>query len=328
MAHHHHHHHYHDHPLRVQSLIEPHSSDKLSDESMGNKSAQCTVTCVYHAKLVGMCRNVTVVWCKNLINHSLNITVDSPGDENNYTCKIDFKPWHFWTKKGFKPFDVEGKRVDVFWDLRRAKISGSPEPYMDYYVAMVFDEEVVLLLGDYKKKAYKRTKSRPSLADAVLVWKKENVFAKKCFSTRAKFDQRKKDHDIVVENSVGGPRDPEMWISIDGIVLVHITSLQWKFRGNETVLVNKMPVQILWDVHDWLFSTPGSGHGLFIFKPGSPENRQDNYILKDGSSHGGETDRDSTTTLSTDEGQRQPLIEDNTSSNPEFCLFLYAWKIE
>ncbi|PIA58343.1 hypothetical protein AQUCO_00500340v1, partial [Aquilegia coerulea] len=257
-----------------------------------NKSAQCTVTCVYHAKLVGMCRNVTAVWCKNLINHSLTITVDCPGNENHYTCKIDFKPWHFWTKKGFKPFDVEGKRVDIFWDLRSAKFSGSPEPYMDYYVAMVFDEEVVVLLGDYKKKAYKRTKSRPSLIDAVLVYKKENVFGKKCFSTRAKFDQRKKDHDIVVENSLLGPREPEMWISIDGIVLIHITNLQWKFRGNETVLVNKMPIQVYWDVHDWLFSTP-SGHGLFIFKPGAPESLEDKYAAKE-----------------------------------KFSLFLYAWKIE
>ncbi|KAL5711779.1 hypothetical protein ACHQM5_014021 [Ranunculus cassubicifolius] len=327
--------HRHHHPLRAQSLVES-SSDKSGADDP--KAPQCTVTCTYHAKLVGMFRTVTVVWCKNIINHSLTITVDSPGNENQYTCKIDFKPWHFWTKKGFKPFDVEGKRVDIFWDLRSAKFSGSPEPYMDYYIAMVFDEEVVMLLGDYKKKAYKRTKSRPSLVDALLVHKKENVFAKKCFSTRVKFDNRKKDHDIVVENSLLGPRDPEMWISIDGIVLIHITNLQWKFRGNETVLVNKMPIQVYWDVHDWLFGTPGSGHGVFIFKPGYPENRQES-VSKDGSSRGdsggvsGESDSttNATTTTTTNTtftvDENQPLIQ-ATTSNPDFTLFLYAWKME
>ncbi|XP_043689050.1 uncharacterized protein LOC122640024 [Telopea speciosissima] len=296
------------------------SGEKRSDEPTTNKSAtQCTVMCVYLTKIAGMCRNVTVTWCKNLINHSLNISVDNPGDkETNYTCKIDLKPWHFWSKKGFKSFTVSGKRVDVFWDLRSAKFSGSPEPNGDYYVALVSDEEVVLLLGDSKKEAYKRTKSRPSLIDAVLICKKENVFGKKCFSTRAKFDERKKEHDIVVENSITGPRDPEMWISIDGIVLIHVRNLQWKFRGNETVIVNKTPVQVFWDVHDWLFSSNGLGHGVFIFKPGAPEYRID-QDFKDGSSSVCSGDSNSGSAY---------FSTQSVPTSPDFCLFLYAWKLE
>ncbi|KAK9271941.1 hypothetical protein L1049_002308 [Liquidambar formosana] len=291
--------------VRTQSLgyRQPPLAEKLTEDPVTNKTAQSTVTCVYQTSIAGFWRNVTVQWCKNLMNHSLSITVDS------------LIAMALLEQKGFKSFDVDGNQVDVYWDLRSAKFSGSPEPCTDYYVALVSDEEVVLLLGDYKKKAYKRTKSRPALVDATLCYKRENVFAKKCFSTRAKFDERKQEHDIVIESSTTGPRDPEMWISIDGIVLIHVRNLQWKFRGNQTLVLNKQPVQVFWDVHDWLFSSPGTGHGFFIFKPGSPESESD----RDGSSRGG-GDSDGS-------GSKYFSTQSYTTA-PEFCLFLYAWKME
>ena len=275
-----------------------------------------------------------MTWCKNLMSHFFNIAIQSiiDYDDNNnnvadnfhcYTCKIDLKPWHFWSKKGFKSFEIESNTsIDVFWDLRSAKFSGSgPEPCADFYVALICDEEVVLLIGDIKKKAYKRSKSRPALIDAVLFYKKENVFAKRIFSTRAKFDERRKPHDIVVESSTSGPRDPEMWISVDGIVVIHVKNLQWKFRGNQTVVIGggagagggcMQSVQVFWDVHDWLFGSPGNGHGLFIFKPGiaEPESERD-----EGSGHGSDT------------GSLYYSTVSNSNTN-EFCLFLHAWKIE
>ncbi|KAJ6682701.1 hypothetical protein OIU74_020858 [Salix koriyanagi] len=266
------------HPLRNSSVGVSLSSappEKIADDPWANKTPQSTVTCSYHAYVAGYWRAVTVFWCKNLMNHTLNLVI------NNL----------------------------------EAKFSGSPEPASDYYVAIVSDEEVVLLLGDYKKKAYKRTKARPALVEAILYLKKENVFHRKTFSTRAKFDERKNEHDIIVESSTGGPRDPEMWISIDGIVVIHVMNLQWKFRGNQTVMLSRQPVQVFWDVHDWLFSTPGTGHGLFIFKPGFPEPEDD----KDSSSYGGQSD--------TSDGSMY-FSTRSVSASAEFCLFLYAWKIE
>ncbi|CAI9114250.1 OLC1v1014926C1 [Oldenlandia corymbosa var. corymbosa] len=294
-----------------------------TDDPVTSKNPQSTVTCIYQTHIGGSWRNVTVLWSKNLMNHSLNITVDSVDSEFPQSCKIDLKPWHFWAKKGYKTFEVDGNQLDAYWDLRSAKFSGSsPEPCSDFYVALISEEEVVLLLGDYKKKAYKRTKSRPALVDAVLFFKKEHVFGKKSFSTRAKFDHRKKEHDIVVESSTSGPRDPEMWISIDGIVLIHIRNLQWKFRGNQTVLVNKQPVQVFWDVHSWLFCSPGSGHGLFIFKPGQAEQ----------GGGGDSSDKDSNCTGDSNSSaasadSRYYSTQSHSKGSP-FCLFLYAWKIE
>ncbi|XP_020231097.1 uncharacterized protein LOC109811702 [Cajanus cajan] len=250
---------------------------RISEEPLpfhSKSSAQSTVTCIYQANVASYWRNVSVLWCKNLMSHTLNLKIDSIKGELSYTCKIDVKPWYFWNKKGYKSFEVDGHQVEVYWDLRSARFAGgSPEPSGDYYVAMVSGEEVVLLLGDhnYKKKAFKRMKMKPSIVEALLLVKRESVFAKKSFATRARFDEKRKENDIVVESSTSGNKEPEMWISIDGIVLIHVKNLQWKFRGNQTVMVNKQPVQVYWDVHDWLFSVPGSGPGLFIFKAGPVE---------------------------------------------------------
>jgi hypothetical protein len=290
-------------------------SEKTTEEPVPSKVAQSTVTCFYQTNVAGFWRNVTILWCKNLMNHSLHITVDSVGGESQFSCKIDVKPWNFWSRKGYKTFEVEGNQVEVYWDLRCPKFTGSPEPTSDYYVALVSDEEVVLLLGDYKKKAYKRTKSRPALVDARLLVKKENVFAKKSFTTKAKFDEMRKENEIVIDSLTGSnTNDPEMWISIDGIVLLHVKNLQWKFRGNQTVMVDKQPVQVFWDVHDWLFSGSGAGPGLFIFKPGPVEAESEK---EGGAVEGSESDDGSVAYSSS-----------LNSATFEFCLVLYAYKIE
>ena len=50
----------------------------------------------------------------------------------------------------------------MVWDLKAAKFNGETEPRSDCYVAVVCEEEVVLLLGDLKKDAYRKTGSRPA----------------------------------------------------------------------------------------------------------------------------------------------------------------------
>ncbi|GAB4859304.1 hypothetical protein Ancab_010766 [Ancistrocladus abbreviatus] len=303
--------------------------ETVVEEPMPTKNATGTVTNIYQSCIAGFWRNVTVIWCKNFMNVTFSITVDGVEGESNQTCKVELKPWHFWSKKGYKTFEIHVGRqqsgthphqLEVYWDLRSAKFSGSPEPCSDYYLALVSDEEIVLLLGDYKKKAYKRTKKRPALVDAAHSLKKEVVYAKKSFSTRAKFAENRGEHDIVVESSTAGPRDPEMWISVDGIVLVHVKNLQWKFRGNETVIVNKQPIQVLWDVHAWLFSEPGSGYGLFIFKPAAVAAVDESE--KDGSSRGSESSGGS---MFYSMSSHSAV---HTTRAPDFCLFLNAWKIE
>ncbi|KAG8062268.1 hypothetical protein GUJ93_ZPchr0003g18026 [Zizania palustris] len=73
-------------------------------------------------------RLVTVVWNKNIINQSFTISIDRlkaaaaggscSGDDGPPTHKVELKPWPFWSKKGLKTLDVNGDRLDIFWDLR------------------------------------------------------------------------------------------------------------------------------------------------------------------------------------------------------------------
>ena len=310
--------------MRVQSRRCP--PERITEEPIPLKNAACTVTTVFLANIAGYWRNVSVIWCKNLMNFSFTIVIDNiEGDTTSQTtCKVELKPWHFWSKKGYKSFDIvdahqpdTNHQLEVYWDLRAAKFSGnSPEPCSDYYLALASDEELVLLVGDYKKKAYKRTKKQPALVEAIPSLKKEIVYAKKSFATRARFAEGKGEHDIVVESSTSGPKDPEMWISIDGIILIHVKNLQWKFRGNETVVVNKQSIQVLWDVHAWLFCSPGTGYGLFIFKPGTSEVD----LERDGSTRSSNSDSSAGSMFYSIQGAQANVVD--------FCLFLQAWKIE
>ncbi|KAI4965132.1 hypothetical protein ZWY2020_057417 [Hordeum vulgare] len=251
--------------------------DAPASAAPATRSGQSAVTLVYRAVISGQSRLVTVTWCRNLLAHGMQVSIEGSagggrdksggrehgssieggggGGKSCSACKVEMQPWHFWRKYGAKQFQVDGRAVDVVWDLRAARFSDEPEPVSDYYVAVVSGEEVVLLLGNQNKEAFRRTGSRPSLSlrDAAML------------------------HDISIECSsgnLGGGMDVDMSIKIDGCVTVLVKHLQWKFRGNDCISINKMKVQVYWDAHDWLFGT-GMRQALFIFKPqaSSPRRR-------------------------------------------------------
>ncbi|KAE8713740.1 putative Regulatory protein RecX family protein [Hibiscus syriacus] len=284
----------------------PLSTEKEKEiQATTDNTAQCSVTTIYGADIANLYCKVMATWCKTPTSHSFTISVENPNDDQNpSTIKIDLTGWQFWRRKGLKNMEVDGKKVDIYWDLRQAKFDDSPEPSSDYYVAMVSGEKVALVLGDMKIDAFKRTRKKPSSVDPTLMCKKEHVCGKKLFCSKAKLGEEKQEHDIIIENCLSGPDDPEMWVTIDGIAMIRVMNLHWRFRGNEIVTVNKTPVQVFWDVHDWLYNkSPGSSHGLFIFTPAEP-----------GSS---------------DSKAKSSIINDDDYCNindPKFCYVLYAWK--
>ncbi|XP_014490576.1 uncharacterized protein LOC106753297 [Vigna radiata var. radiata] len=315
-------------PACFSSSAEKHHGD---DHGAVTRSGQSVYMSVYRTKVADHCRLITITWCKNLLLHGLSVSVEGPEGEEQYTCKVEVKPWYFWRKQGSKRFIVDGKAVDIFWDLKAAKFNGETEPTSEYYVAVVCDEEVVLLLGDLKKEAYRRTGCRPALIDPILVSKKEHIFGKKKFSTRAKFHEKGRWHEISIECKNKGYNgespsgvQPEMEIRIDGHLVIHVKHLQWKFRGNESIHLSKMRVEVYWDVHDWLFS-PGLKHALFIFKPIlSPSTTSTSSMSSSSPSLSS-----SSPPLSIDQTRSSRSVEGfSVSGSSEFCLFLYAWKVE
>ncbi|XP_071712438.1 uncharacterized protein [Rutidosis leptorrhynchoides] len=281
------------------------------------KSGQTLFMSVYMTKISGYSRCITITWFKHMLIHGLSVSIDGLGShDTDYTCKVELKPWCFWNKQGSKRFSIKDKVFDVFWDLKSVKFNGETEPRSEYYVAVVCDQEVVLLLGDLKKNAYRKTGCRPALIDPVLVSRKEHVFGKKKFCTRLKFHEKGRFHDISIEcksRGTGNENYPEMEIRIDGDLMIHVKNLQWKFRGNECIHLSKVRIEVFWDVHDWLFS-PGLRHALFIFKLNFPANSP---------------------AISAPSSPLSSISSGSVSGDGfdpsglhEFCLFLYAWKVE
>ncbi|GMI63845.1 hypothetical protein like AT4G12690 [Hibiscus trionum] len=282
----------------------PSTEKQKENRATTDSTAQCSVTSIYGADIVDLYRKVMATWCKSPTSHSFTISIENPSDDQNHsTCKIDLTGWHFLGRKGLKNMVVDGKKVEIYWDLRQAKFDDSPEPSSDYYVAMVYGEKLALVLGDMKIDAFKRTRKNPSSVDPTLMCKKEHVCGKKLFCSKAKLGEEKQEHDIIIENCLSGPDGPEMWVTIDGTAMIRVMNLHWRFRGNEIVTVNKTPVQVFWDVHDWLYNTnPGSSHGLFIFTPAEQVSSDSKGFI------GGDDDCD--------------------INVPKFCYLLYAWKTE
>ncbi|WOL11519.1 hypothetical protein Cni_G20282 [Canna indica] len=275
------------------------------------KSGKTAVTSLYLANIAGHRRLITVSWCKNLLAHGFSVSVDDASDDNPATstlrrrsscCKVEMQPWHFWRKQGSKQLDADGMPpVEVFWNLKAAKFADDPEPLSDFFLAVVCNEETILLLGNMKKKAQQRTASpRPPMTEATLVCRKEHVFGKKCFTTRADLRARGgRSHEISVECK---DKDSELVVKIDGTVSVHVRNLRWKFRGNACVWINEVKLGVCWDVHDWLFGH-GLRHALFIFNPESSSSTPSPCLF------------------GVEEGRK---IDDESG----FCLYLYAWRLD
>ncbi|KAL3814688.1 hypothetical protein ACJIZ3_015956 [Penstemon smallii] len=276
---------------------------------------QNTVTCVYQCILRGKSCCITVTWSKNLMGQSLSVGVDDKMT-NHSVFKVDIKPWLFSAKKkGSKILQANDScKIDVYWDLCSAKFGSGPEPLEGFYVGIVFGKQMVLLLGDMRKEALKKTGAAPSPCFAVFVSKREHIFGKRLFSTKAKFYDI--SHDLVIEcdTSGGGANEPILAIRLDNKLMVQVKRLRWKFRGNQTIFVNGLAVEVFWDVHNWLFGQTSIGSGVFMFKTKTREEKlfplcdDDPHKLHWSSSH-----------------QR---FRDSQLQSPGFSLILYAWKNE
>ncbi|URE13836.1 hypothetical protein MUK42_10716 [Musa troglodytarum] len=99
----------------------------------------------------------------------------------------------------------------------------------------------------------------PPPSNAVFIAKR--VF----YSTKAQFCDNGQSHEVAIECDTVGLQDPCLAIHIDRKRVMQIKRLAWKFRGNQTILVDGLPVAVFWDVHSWLFGPP-FGSAVFVFQ--------------------------------------------------------------
>lgn len=286
-------------------------SDFSSSSSSTSKNAQNLVTCVYQCKLRGVTCLITVTWTKNLMGQGLSVGIDD--STNQCISKVDIKPWLFSKRKGCKNLEVDSSEIDIYWDLSCAKFGSGPEPLEGFYLAVVFNQELVLLLGDLKKEAYKKIKSAQIPSNAIFVAKREHIFGKKFYATKAQFCNKGRIHDIAIECDTVGMKDPCLVIRVDSKTVMQVRHLRWKFRGNHTILVDGLPVELFWDVHNWLFGN-AMGNAVFMFQTClSAEKLWTSPSTSDSSD------------LTWSYSRR---FRDSQSQGLGFSLILYAWKNE
>lgn len=151
----------------------------------------------------------------------------------------------------------------MYWDLSRAKFGSRPDPLSGFYVAIVVVGEMTLLVGDSPKEAYANTRARTPGKNQIMVLRREHVYGNKLYATKANFGG--KERDVSIDYRLIGD-DPRLYFSIDDKRVLQIKHLRWKFRGNERVEVDGVPILISWDVHSWLFEEDEDGYALFMFK--------------------------------------------------------------
>lgn len=275
--------------------------------SSSSKAAQNVVTCVYQCKSHGKSCLITVTWTKSLMGQGVNVSIDDLAHQ--CLCKVDIKPWLFSRRKGSKNLEVDSTKIDLHWDLSNARFVSGPEPVEGFYLAVAFDHEMVLLLGDLKKEAYKKLNSAPCTSNAIFIAKREHIFGKKLYGVKAQFCDKGASHDVIIECDTVNVKDPCLIIRVDSKTVMIVKRLKWKFRGNQTILVDGLPVEVFWDVHSWLFGN-ATGNAVFMFQTClSAEKMLSSQLIFDPS----------VLTWKRNDSQLQGL---------GFSLVLYAWKIE
>ncbi|KAI3668164.1 hypothetical protein L6452_43241 [Arctium lappa] len=236
-------------------------------------TTQNLVTCIYHSKLHNSSSFIiTLTWTKTLMGQLLSIQINNK-PTNQSLCNLQIKPWIFSKRKGYRTHQVGPTSIIFFWDLSSPKFGSSPEPIESFYFAITINQQLILQLGDMEKELHKKMNNigfNSSFSpNPVFVSKKEHIFGKKSsYSTTARFCGKGRNHEVSIEcktMNTNNDDDLGLVIRIDGKTAMEVKRIRWKFRGNYTILVDGLPVEVYWDVYGWFYGRL-MGNGVFMFR--------------------------------------------------------------
>ncbi|XP_076960871.1 uncharacterized protein LOC143637346 [Bidens hawaiensis] len=238
-------------------------------------SIQTAVTNIYKTTLsTGISHVITVTWCRNSTAHGLQINT---GDDPTTAFRLNTNSGLFRKKKGNKAFEINDSKYEVFYDLSAAQYGTGAEPVDGYYVVIIVDSELGLFLGDMSD--FKKMKSYKQVAKFDLISRRECFSGNTLYSTKAKFTGAGSCHDILIrctgDDDGVNVKSPTLTVCVDKRVVIRVKRLHWNFRGNQTLFVDGLQVDLMWDVHNWFFASgsesgavsgPGSGRAVFMFR--------------------------------------------------------------
>ncbi|MQM16846.1 hypothetical protein Taro_049810 [Colocasia esculenta] len=105
-------------------------------------------------------------------------------------------------------------------------------------------------------------------SDFSLIGRREQVVGSSVYATRSQFGDGGRDHEIQIQCRGEGrdTRESELCVCVDKKKVVHVRRLRWNFQGNQTIFVDGVAVDMMWDVHDWWFSDAAPDCAAFMFR--------------------------------------------------------------
>ncbi|RDY00909.1 hypothetical protein CR513_15843, partial [Mucuna pruriens] len=232
------------------------------DTSQTTKHDPNLTTYIYHTEY----GTVSLTWSRSMLGRSLHVQL-----HNHSSFHLHLKPWK---KHGSKKLS---HNTLFLWNLSHARFGSGPEPRSKFYLAILVDQSVTLLVGDLtpKPRAHNKPNKPPQ---QLLVLKRDHVHVaphrRRVYQTKASLGGKVREIEIDCDGYGYGNENLRLAFGVDGEKVLEVTRLKWKFRGSERVEIEGVHVQISWDVHDWLFekdkdhniNNNNEGHAVFMFK--------------------------------------------------------------
>ncbi|KAL2345184.1 hypothetical protein Fmac_006469 [Flemingia macrophylla] len=226
-----------------------------------NHSTRDSVTCMY--KLTQKQLFLTLTWARKLLGQGFTIAIS-----NSQVPPSKFNARQLTKNQGKETFQSHASEIQVLWDLSGARYDEGPEPVGGFYVVVLVDSELGLRLGD----------KRP-IEDEVsglearfwMVSRSETFSGSAAYATKARFCETGSCHDILIkcgaEEGASKSKSHVLSVCVDKKTVLEVKRLRWNFRGNQTIFVDGLVVDMMWDVHDWLFSSSSAAaNAVFMLR--------------------------------------------------------------
>ncbi|CAJ2632408.1 unnamed protein product [Trifolium pratense] len=267
---------YNEHAIRVSDLYCSRPSNSTHSylvPKLNNPSTQNSVTNTYklnhHKQFL-----ITLTWTKKLIGQGFIINItnnntfsDSDSVSSSSSDSNNNPPLFLMKNRGTETFQFQNFEVKLFWDLSEAKYDG-PEPVNRFYVMVLVDSELGLFLGDKEDESLKKNHG----VKFSMVSRSERFYGTSVYATKAKFCESGNFHEILIKCGVEdeGSKSNVLCLFMDKKMVFKVKRLKWNFRGNQTIFVDGLVVDLMWDLHDWIFNLSddnnNSDSAVFLFR--------------------------------------------------------------
>uniref|UniRef100_A0A7N0V1Q1 DUF868 domain-containing protein n=1 Tax=Kalanchoe fedtschenkoi TaxID=63787 RepID=A0A7N0V1Q1_KALFE len=234
-------------------------------------SLQTSVSRVYKSELAQKQLLITLTWTRDLARKGFDLDLL----DSRLKCAFEFRE-----AKGYGSGDFNGSELVVCWDLSAADYGNGCVPGGRFYLMIAVDSELCLKLGSAFNSDEKamRIEASPKVAKTVCFSRREMFSGNTFYSTKAKFRDDGPEHDIVIkcvkDTDRSGLESPLLLVLVDGRINARVTNLHWNFTGNQTIFLDGLVVDLMWDVRDWFFDSVSGRAAVFLFRTRSgPDSR-------------------------------------------------------